>query len=163
MTSQVSKEERSAQGDAIRILDSHRIMSIATNRPDGWPQNTIVGYANIGLTVYFVVFRSSQKLANIRNDPRVAISVGHEPSGLDQLAAVYAGGLAQEVTDQTEKAQAWKLLGERHQNLVGLNLPTAEQAAVMRVKCQYVSLLDYRVAFGHHASFEVDRSEVAPS
>ena len=33
-----------AQSDAIRILDGHRIMAIATNRPDGWPQATTVGY-----------------------------------------------------------------------------------------------------------------------
>jgi hypothetical protein len=29
----------------LSILDQHRDMSIATLRPDGWPQATTVGYA----------------------------------------------------------------------------------------------------------------------
>ncbi|WP_395623512.1 pyridoxamine 5'-phosphate oxidase family protein [Sphingomonas daechungensis] len=151
----MSSDKRAAQDEAIRILDSHRIMAVATNRPDGWPQNTIVGYANLGFSIYFVVFRSSQKLANIRTDTRVAIAVGHEPVGLDVLQAVYAGAEAAEVIDQTEKAQAWKLLTERHPNLSGLDLPTAADAAVMRARCRYLSVLDYRVAFGHQVSFEL--------
>ena len=31
---------------AVRILDQHRLMTLATNRPDGWPQATVVGYAH---------------------------------------------------------------------------------------------------------------------
>ena len=33
---------------AIQILDGHRLMAISTVRSDGWPQTTVVGYANIG-------------------------------------------------------------------------------------------------------------------
>jgi len=32
-------------------LDQHRTMTIATLRPDDWPQATTVGYANEGLTL----------------------------------------------------------------------------------------------------------------
>ena len=38
----------------LEILDQHRLMTIATNRPDGWPQATTVGYVNDGLTIYFL-------------------------------------------------------------------------------------------------------------
>lgn len=156
MTSGALEDEaRAAQGQAIRILDSHRIMAVATNRADGWPQNTFVGYANLGLLIYFIVYPSSQKLANIRQDGRVAIAVGHEPRGLDELQAVFAGAEAAEVTDETEKAQAWRLLRERHPNLAGLDLPGPADAAVMRAKCRFVSVLDYRMAFGRHKDFEL--------
>src|SRR5690242_6593453 len=30
----------------LSLLDQHRIMTIATLRPDGWPQATTVGYAS---------------------------------------------------------------------------------------------------------------------
>ena len=30
----------------LSLLEQHRIMTIATLRPDGWPQATTVGYAN---------------------------------------------------------------------------------------------------------------------
>ena len=35
----------------LDLLDQHRIMTIATLRPDGWPQATTVGYVNEGLTL----------------------------------------------------------------------------------------------------------------
>lgn len=151
----LESEDRAAQGEAIRILDSHRIMAVATNRPDGWPQNTFVGYANLGFLIYFVVYRESQKLANIRLDGRVAIAIGHAPRGLDGLQAVYAGAEAAEVTDETEEAQAWHLLRERHPNLAGLDLSDPADAAVMRARCKFVSVLDYGMAFERHKDFEL--------
>jgi nitroimidazol reductase NimA-like FMN-containing flavoprotein (pyridoxamine 5'-phosphate oxidase superfamily) len=45
----------------IDLLNRHRIMSIATNREDGWPQATIVGYANDGLIIYCFIGRDGQK------------------------------------------------------------------------------------------------------
>jgi|307.fasta_scaffold28422_4 hypothetical protein len=38
----------------LTLLDQHRIMTVAALRPDGWPQVTTVGYANEGLTLYFL-------------------------------------------------------------------------------------------------------------
>ena len=38
----------------LTLLDQHRIMTVATLRPDGWPQATTVGYVNEGLTLYFL-------------------------------------------------------------------------------------------------------------
>jgi nitroimidazol reductase NimA-like FMN-containing flavoprotein (pyridoxamine 5'-phosphate oxidase superfamily) len=60
---------------AIDILDRHRMMAISTVRPDGWPQTTMVGYANDGWDVYFLIFRESQKFNNISRDDRVSIAV----------------------------------------------------------------------------------------
>ena len=79
------------QQPAIDILNANRIMTIATVRPDGWPQATIVGYANEGWSLYFLIYRDSQKFANIARDDRVAVTVGCEPSDIRQIKAVYAG------------------------------------------------------------------------
>ena len=49
----------------LTLLDEHRIMTIATLRPDGWPQATTVGYVNEGLTLYFLCGLDSQKAANL--------------------------------------------------------------------------------------------------
>ena len=35
----------------VELLDRHRIMTVATNREDGWPQATVVGYCNDGLII----------------------------------------------------------------------------------------------------------------
>ena len=96
---------------AIAILDKHRQMAISTVRPDGWPQTTIVGYANDGWTIYFLIFRSSQKFRNMALDDRVAIAVSNEAHSLGDVQAVYAGAHASEVTGQAEKERAWALAG----------------------------------------------------
>ena len=140
---------------AIEILDDHRMMAISTVRPDGWPQTTMVGYANQGWTVYFLVFRDSQKFANIGHDSRVAIAVSGEASFLGELKAVYAGAHASEVTDPKERATAWMLLLERHPNLGDFGLPDNEETALMRATCKYVSVLDYSKGIGHSEALTV--------
>lgn len=141
---------------AIQILDSHRMMAISTVRPDGWPQTTMVGYANQGWNIYFMIFRSSQKFANIAADERVSIAVSSEPSFLSEIKAVYAGAHALEVTDPAERELAWKLLLERHPNLDDFGFPDTSDTALMRAKCKYVSVLDYSQGLGHTEALVVD-------
>lgn len=140
---------------AIGILDSHRIMAIATVRPDGWPQTTMVGYANVGLILYFLIFRSSQKFANIENDDRVSVAVGEEPRTLGELQALFAAGHASEIAEPAERDDAWRLLAERHPNLVGLDPPSLADTAMMRLPCTFVSILDYRLGLGRAVDFTV--------
>jgi len=66
------------------ILARHHLMSVATLRPDGWPQATLVNYLADGLTLYFLAARESQKLANITADPRVSIAIGGDAGGPPQ-------------------------------------------------------------------------------
>ena len=134
---------------AVQILNAHRIMAISTVRPDGWPQTTIVGYANRGFDLYFLVFRSGQKLANIRHDDRISIAVTSEPADLGEIKAIYAGAHAREITDPKERDQAWNMLMERHSNLGGFRIPDAGEAAFMHATCKYVSVLDFSQGLGH--------------
>jgi len=140
---------------AIEILNSHRMMAISTVRPDGWPQTTIVGYANQGWTIYFLIFCSSQKFANIRHDDRVSIAVSGEPRSLGEIKAVYAGAYAADVTDENERRLAWKLLLERHPNLADFGPPNESDEALMRAVCKYVSVLDYSKGIGHTEALTV--------
>ena len=140
---------------AIDILDTHRTMSIATVRPDGWPQATIVGYANEGLRLYFLVYRTSQKFANIARDNRIAITVGQEPAQLRDVKALYAGCTVAELTDLAERSHAWALLARRHPQLTDLAAPGTDEVATLAAECKYVSVLDYAKAIGHSEEFAV--------
>jgi len=131
------------------------MMAISTVRPDGWPQTTMVGYANNGWTVYFLIFRSSQKFVNIQRDDRVAIAVSGETSFLSDIKAVYAGAHAKEVTDPKERANAWMSLLERHPNLADFGLPDDSETALMCAQCKYVSVLDYSKGIGHAEALTV--------
>lgn len=141
---------------AIEILDSHRIMAISTLRPDGWPQTTIVGYANDGWMIYFMIFRSSQKFANIGQDGRISFAVGDEAGELGQHKAVYAAAHASEVTDPTEREGGWRVLAARHPNLSEFELPDRSDVALMRAKCKHVSVLDYTIALGHTEALTIE-------
>ena len=140
---------------AIEILDNQRMMAISTVRPDGWPQTTIVGYANEGWRIYFAIFRFSQKFANIQRDDRVSIAVTSEPHSLGEIKAVYAGAHAAEVLDEKERLLAWQLLTERHPNLADFGPPGMSDEALMRADCKYVSMLDYSKGIGHTEALTV--------
>ena len=145
---------------AITILNANRIMAISTVHPDGWPQTTVVGYANRGFDIYFLIFRGSQKYANLQRDDRISIAVAPEPRELAQLKAVYAGLTVREVTDTQERNEAWRLLMERHSNLAGFKIPDANQAVFMRGRCKYVSVLDFSEGVGHREQITVGDSGV---
>src|SRR6185295_1628631 len=131
------------QQPAIDVLDSNRLMTIATVRSDGWPQATIVGYANEGWSLYFLIYRDSQKFANIARDNRVAVTVGSEPREIRQVKAVYAGCEVFEVTELEERSRAWNLLAQKHPNLTEIAPPQATDVATMVARCRHVSMLDY--------------------
>jgi nitroimidazol reductase NimA-like FMN-containing flavoprotein (pyridoxamine 5'-phosphate oxidase superfamily) len=142
------------EGTAIGILDGRRIMALSTVRPDGWPQTTIVGYANIGLLLYFAISRSSQKFANLQRDNRASIAVGEEPSEVNLLQAVYSSAHVEEAVDPTEREQAWRLLSERHPNLKEYALADQSDLALMRARCEHVSVVDFTKGFGHTEAFD---------
>lgn len=143
---------------AIRILNRHRIMAVSTVRPDGWPQTTIVGFANRGFDIVFLIYRSGQKLTNIQHDDRISLAVAEEPRELADLQAVYAGAHAREITEPDERESAWLLLMERHANLSGSQLPDASEAVFIRARCKYVSMLDFTQGLGHAEQFTVDEA-----
>ena len=141
---------------AITILNAQRIMAISTVRPDGWPQTTIVGYANKGFDIFFLIFRTSQKFANIQRDDRISIAVAPDPADLGDLKAVYAGAHATEITDEKERDEAWRQLMQRHSNLGGFQMPDAKDAVFMRARCKYISVLDFSLGLGHREQLVID-------
>jgi nitroimidazol reductase NimA-like FMN-containing flavoprotein (pyridoxamine 5'-phosphate oxidase superfamily) len=145
--------EARMEDTAIRILDGRRVMAISTVRADGWPQTTIVGYANVGLLLYFAISRSSQKFANLQLDDRISIAVGEEPPSLDLLQAVYSSGHAVEVNDLAEREQAWRLLMTRHQNLQSYAATDQSNFAQMRIRCEHVAVVDFTQGLGHTEAF----------
>jgi len=148
---------------AITILNANRIMTIATVRPDGWPQATIVGYANQGLRLYFLIHRTSQKFQNITRDNRVAITVAREPGQLRDVKAVYAGCAVREVMELAERSGAWDLLAKRHPNLTDLAPPKDAEVATMAADCKHLSVLDYSQGLGHTETLTIDVDEPARS
>lgn len=134
---------------AVDILNQYRLMAIATLRADGWPQATMVSYANDGLLLYFIVSRASQKFANIVRNSRVSIVVGRDFEEPAQIRALSIGANASEVRDPVQRERAIDLILERHPALATFPRPDPQQSAVMRAYCSIVTILDYSKGFGH--------------
>src|SRR6476646_6211018 len=137
------------QENAIAILDENRLMAISTVRPDGWPQCTLVGYANDGILIYFIVSRQSQKLANIAKDDRVSLVVGHDFHDPSTIKALSIAAHASEVRDAKQRKQAVDMLLQRHPGLRRLEPPDPSHSAVMRAYPEIITILDYSKGFGH--------------
>ena len=137
------------EAKAIQILDQYRLMTIATLRADGWPQATMVNYANDGLLIYFIVSRSSQKFANIRRDSRVSIVIGRDFPDPKEIKALSIAANASLVEDPKQRDHAIDLVLERHAALARLGRPCLKHSAVIRAYCSIVTILDYSKGFGH--------------
>ncbi len=135
----------------LSLLDQHRTMTLATLRPDGWPQATTVGYANEGLTIYFLCGPDSQKAANLAHDDRVSITVDDDTPQVMEITGLSMAARAVAVDDPAEGEKALRLLMQRYpeQKSLPLPMPTPADVRLFRVAPTVISLLDYAKGFGH--------------
>jgi nitroimidazol reductase NimA-like FMN-containing flavoprotein (pyridoxamine 5'-phosphate oxidase superfamily) len=135
----------------LRLLDQHRIMTIATLRPDGWPQATTVGYVNEGLTLYFLCGLHSQKAVNLGRDDRVSLTIDHDTPDLMAITGLSMAARAQAVVDRTEASKVLRMLPLKYPEQVSLpvSMPSPEDVRIFRVTPTVVSVLDYSKGFGH--------------
>ena len=83
----------------LGLLDGHRIMIIATLRPDGWPQATTVGYVYEDLTLWFLCGLESQKAKNLALDNRVSITIDHDTPDTMSITGLSMAARAHRVSD----------------------------------------------------------------
>lgn len=148
----------------LTLLDQHRIMTVATLRPDGWPQATTVGYANEGLTLYFLCGLDSQKAANLARDDRVSLTIDHDTSDIMAITGLSMAGHAQAVTDLAEAGRVMQMLVRKYPEQATLPgpMPSPEEVRLFRVTPTIISVLDYSKGFGHTDLVNVpDALEVA--
>jgi general stress protein 26 len=145
----------------IRLLDEHRIMTIATNRPDGWPQATVVGYANDGLIIYCFIARDSQKYANIMHDPRVSIAIANDYHQPLQIKGLSLAAKVLVVEDQGEIDHAREILIRRYPEYKVMPRPDPAAVPLLRITPEIASILDYAKGFGHTDLVRVTQSDLA--
>lgn len=133
----------------LGLLSAHRLMTVATLRPDGWPQATTVGYASNGLTLYFLCASNSQKAANIARDNRISLAIDSDTDDPFAIKGLSMAARAGPVSDQQEIGKVLDLLGEKYPEYRKLPGTDVSLATVMRVRPEVISILDYSKGFGH--------------
>jgi general stress protein 26 len=146
----------------LRLLNQHRLMTIATNRPDGWPQATMVGYVNDGFLLYCFIARNSQKHRNLLRDGRVSIAIGSDAARPLDIKGLSFAGRASVVTDQGEFQHVAELRLKRYPEYASLPPPVfrgdglsriglepSAGVVLLRIAPEIFSVLDYSKGFGH--------------
>lgn len=137
----------------LALLDAHRIMTIATLRPDGWPQATTVGYVNDGLTLWFLCGLESQKARNLALDNRVSITIDHDTADIMSITGLSMSARAHRVSDPAEAQKVIGMLPLKYPDAppstAQMKMPRPEEVALFRVVPELVSVLDYTKGFAH--------------
>lgn len=135
----------------LALLDQHRIMTVATLRPDGWPQATTVGYVNEGLSLYFLCGLDSQKAKNLALDDRLSLTIDHDTADLMAITGLSMAARAQAVDDRAEAEKVLRMLPLKYPEAspLPIKMPGPDEVRIFRVTPSVISVLDYSKGFGH--------------
>ena len=137
------------------LLRSHNVLSLATIRPDGYPQATTVAYVNDGLTIYIGIGDDSQKLRNIRLCDKVSLTIDRDEPDWRRIRGLSMAATAAQVTDPVEIAHIGDLMVAKFPQLQHLPKTDLEGLALLRIMPSVISVLDYTKGFGHTEQVEV--------
>ena len=138
------------RGKILTLLDQHRIMTVATLRPDGWPQATTVGYVNEGLTLYFLCGLDSQKARNLALDNRISLTIDHDTANLMTITGLSMAARADAVDDRAEAEKVLRMLPLKYPDAppLPMKMPSPDEVRLFRVTPTVISVLDYSKGFG---------------
>lgn len=140
----------------IAELDKRRVITIATVRPDGWPQATMVGYCNDGPLIYFMVGKTGQKYANLKANPRCSLVIGEDVTDPMTIGGASLGATVAEIADPAELDRAMKLMFARYPEYEPMMKEAdTSQMAFLRATPFIASVLDYEKGFGHTTVVEL--------
>ena len=151
------------QEQIIEILDRCPDMTIATVRPDGAPQATVVSFVHDGMLIYFGCGAHSQKAANIAGEPRVSLTVTPAYENWWSIRGLSIAAVAEEVTTKGELENVGKLMLQRFPQIRELEMPGEDAFKMFRLRPRIISVLDYGEGFGHTEMVSVDAGDVADS
>jgi general stress protein 26 len=145
----VGEPESGMTKKALSILEQGREATLATLRPDGWPQATVINYVNDEERVYFDCAVDSQKAHNIAADDRISLALVVPYSQYGPIFGLSLAGHAKLVEAPAELShvlELWKTrypyMRERLQQDLGI-------FAFYAIKPLVVTLPNYAAGLGH--------------
>jgi Pyridoxamine 5'-phosphate oxidase len=122
--------------DEVRAyLESERVLNVATLGPTGHPHLVAMWYAMVGANAVFWTFGKSQKVVNLRRDPRMSGLIESGES-YDQLRGVELRGHGVIIEDYDSVLEIGKAVGVKYNGPSALGesaLPFLEAQATKRV------------------------------
>ena len=146
----------------VGILGANRLMTLATIRPDGWPQATVVSYVNDNLILYCFVARVGQKFANVRRDSRISAAIAGDFSDPAKIKGLSLAARASVVEDGNEFEKMSTAYVARFPEYADWPRPNPAFAPMLRLTPEVISVIDYSKGFGHSDLVTVSRQDVPP-
>jgi hypothetical protein len=134
----------------MRILEGARDLTLATVRPDGYPQATTVSFAHDELALYVGIGKESQKAKNIRYTNKVSLAMQLPYDDWGEIRGLSMSAVAEILDAPDSVMAAQQCLLRRFPQVskwVGPNM--GREIALVRITPQVISLLDYSKGFGH--------------
>jgi general stress protein 26 len=134
--------------EVLSILKDSREATLATLRPDGWPQATIINFVNDETQIFFACGASSQKVDNISRDSRISLALVAPYSSYGPIFGLSLAGSAKLLEDVADISYMLHLWTARHpymqENLKAEN----RDFKFYSVSPIVVTVLDYKSALG---------------
>ena len=132
----------------LEVLRRHHTMTLATIRPDGYPQATTVNYIHDDLILYFATDATSQKAGNIKLNNKVSVAIASETQDFYKLRGLSMSGIARKVGEkQSAEELALRLFRALPQSKRYVP-EDPKQLAVYEITPVAIALVDYASGFG---------------
>jgi general stress protein 26 len=141
--------DKGLEATIVRLMSTTNDMTIATIRPDGYPQATTVSYVSDGMKIYFGCNAASQKARNLTANDKVSLTINAPYASWNEIHGLSLGGNAARVTDKAELARVRNLMLGKFPQIAQYGMDGEGDIAVFRISPKAISLLDYTKGFGH--------------
>jgi general stress protein 26 len=130
------------------VLRSQHLMTLATIRPDGYPQATLLNYIADDLTLYFATDAASQKVANIKLNNKVSVAIASQTEDFYKLSGLSMAGIATRIMEKEAADRLSVRLFRALPQSKKFVPQDPRQLAVFSVAPVAISLVDYASGFG---------------
>ena len=144
--------DKALSDQIVSIIDDVNDMTIATMRPDGFPQATTVSYMNDGLDIYFMTVADGQKSRNIARNNKISLTINRDYKDWNSIEGLSMGALAFPVSGPEEKEKIGRLLLMKFPEAAQYEPGTDIDLAFFRIEPKVISLLDYKKRIWAHGA-----------
>ena len=145
--------DNAALAAILKVFDESGEMTLATCRPDGFPQATTVNFVHDQLVLYCAVGLDSQKAHNIRANGKVSATINRPKRDWHDLQGLSIGGTARILSLEAEMRIVAERLLRRfphlRQFIRGTDVLPWSGMLFIEIVPKVISILDYRKRFGH--------------
>ncbi len=145
----ISSAEPTLTGDVRAILREGREATLATLRPDGWPQATVINYVHDDENVYFDCAVSSQKAKNMAVDDRISLALVVPYAAYGPIFGLSLAGHARRLKAPAEIERVLDLWKIRYPYMRQRLERDLSGFAFYAVAPTVVTTLDYAAGLGH--------------